>query len=355
MSVNREFKNSVFTAPFNDGCNKEEKVKRKSVFLGTVGVIIMLISFIACRDNTIIPRPGNMFDEYSFDPVSIKWYGDKEAGLQSYQANVEVWSKNSRTNYTVNMVRSYRLAIKTIDGAVYTRIDLDGDKTMPARSVISNGEEMVIINSATNAVEYRLPAGADDTPFAKLFSRETGLGRINLSLIREEAKRLSLNMSEDGSGKLLLDLPNHLFFKNPAEEVISRRASFNLADETLAEVKIVANNNNGMIVTTTTTPIYETYNNEPVKVGMVTTVDSKATSLIAGMPNDIKIYNSINELPAMDKATYERLKEEGKASEVHDFKLGNPADLSNTETIIEVYSNIDINNVPDSLFRAILN
>jgi len=214
---------------------------------------------------------------------------------------------------------------------------------------------MIIFNPLTGVIEYRLPLDTEEIPFLKLLANETGLTRINLSMIRDEAKRLSFNMIEDGKGKLLLELPNNLFPANQLENVIRHRVSFNLASETLSEVEIIKNLSDGRKETTTTTPIYELNNGVPIKVGMLTVIESKSASLIEGFPDDRKIYNSIDDIPTMSLSDYERIKDAGNVTEIKDFKFGDPADLSFTDTILEIYQDIEINNAPDGLFRLMFN
>ena len=44
----------------------------------------------------------------------------------------------------------------------------------------------------------------------------------------------------------------------------------------------------------------------------------------------------------------------GKPVVIEEFPLGNPADLSSVETIIELYENVEVNVVDDSLFKLIM-
>lgn len=43
----------------------------------------------------------------------------------------------------------------------------------------------------------------------------------------------------------------------------------------------------------------------------------------------------------------------GEIEEVENMKYGNPADLSYQETIIEMYNDIEINNLDEDLFKII--
>jgi hypothetical protein len=328
-------------------------MKIKITLVGIISILI-LINFTSCWDSHN-SEAANPFNEFMENPVSIKWYGDSKEGLQSYQADVKVYSQNNRTDINPKLQNSYRLAIKTIGQTVYTRIDFDSTATLAARSAISDGKEMIIFDPLTDTIEYRLPLDTEETPFLKLLTHETGLTRINLNMIRDEARRLSLNMIEEGKGKLLLELPNNLFPANQLENVIRHRVSFNLDLETLCEVEIIKNINDGRTETTTITPIYELNDGVPIKVGMLTVINSKAASLIEGFPDDRKIYNSIDDIPTMSLSDYEKVKDAGNVMEIKDLKFGDPADLSYKETILEIYQDIEVNNVPDGLFRLIFN
>lgn len=57
----------------------------------------------------------------------------------------------------------------------------------------------------------------------------------------------------------------------------------------------------------------------------------------------------------MSDAEYERILKSGEFEEVKNMTFGNPADLSYEETILEVYSDIEINTVDKSTFRILLN
>jgi hypothetical protein len=327
---------------------------RKLILAGLVSMLAILISFTSCRD---FHGSGteNPFRDFVDKPVSINWHGDASDGLQSYQADVKIYAQNNRTDINPRLDSSYHLSIKSINDTLYARLDFDATATTAAHSALTDGKELIIFDPATESIIYRLPMEAEESPLNRLFAGETTLTRINLAMIREEANRLSLNMIDNGKGELLLDLPSNLFPQNPLENVISRRVSFNLALETLSQIEVIAHLDDGTVETTTRTLLYELNNNVPIKVGMLTVTDSKAPSLIEGFNEDREIFNSIDEIPLMDKDMYEQLKDSGNVVDIHDFRLGDPADLSYTETIFELYQDIEINNTPDNLFRLMFN
>ena len=119
---------------------------------------------------------------------------------------------------------------------------------------------------------------------------------------------------------------------------------FDTVNEVLDEVEITTIPEEGKTVTTTQVPVYEETNGELIKIGCVTTIDTKNENLIEGFPEDYKYYNSIDEIPEISQKKYEELKKNGNIYEDVGMTLGNPADLSNIQTIVEIYDYIDINN-----------
>jgi hypothetical protein len=155
---------------------------------------------------------------------------------------------------------------------------------------------------------------------------------------------------EDTESTLAFELPSY-YFPHEYDKRLSTRVSFDAANELLNEVKTVSESQDGTIVTSTALPIYQEYRGVPIKIAMITIIDSKATALVEGFDADIPIYNSLEDIPQMSMEEYETLAKDGLASPVTAPVLGNPADLSYVETVIEVYSDIEINAVSDAAFR----
>jgi len=59
---------------------------------------------------------------------------------------------------------------------------LDSDEITVARSIISNGEEIIIFDPITDTIEFRFEIDEEETPFSRLFAKEAELTRINLSM-----------------------------------------------------------------------------------------------------------------------------------------------------------------------------
>jgi outer membrane lipoprotein-sorting protein len=316
-------------------------------------LMAVIITLSGCYD-TAMERNSNVLEPFQEGPVSITWNGDKNADVKSYQANVQVYSMNNRKDTAAGLSRTYSMAVRSFGDKVLTRINFEKDNSMPFRSVISDGEEAVVFNPETEEIGYRITLEDSKSPLYRIFGNQSAMSRINLSLVREEARRLSLNLTEDTVSKtLLLELPPELLPSNGFDKIIQSRAVFNLANDTLQETEVVMVREDETIVTTTVTLVYEDKDGVPVKIGMITVIDSKTSKLIEGIDPNYPVYNSPDDIPTLTAEQFAEMKETGNIHEVAGITFGDPADLSYIETIYEVYQDIEINAVPESMFRLI--
>lgn len=330
------------------------QVKRRRLILTGLSVLLSLLTIIACNNYTVNNAKPLADEIFSENPVNISWNGSKDEGVNSFQADIEVFSMNSRTDEYVSLQNKYRMSQKTINGVPHIRLDFAPEFNGGMyRSVVSNDTEIVLFDTNSGTVEYRIPieedASAKDLAF---FTGETALSRINLSLIKSEAKRLAFDVIDTQETALSINLPSHLF-QNEYETRISTRITFDAINETLSEVETVTILEDGSTVTTGIYPMYEESNGEPIKIGSVTFIDTQVPTLIEGFAPDIPIYESSDDIPEISSAEAEQLAMEGNLHEVPSVTFGNPADLSSLETIIEVYSDIEINSVDDASFRLL--
>jgi len=311
------------------------------------------IFILSC--NQVTYEQHNVLGQFGEDPVTINWNGNKDEGVQSFSANVQVFSKNDRTDAHADLTGTYRLSVSTVGNRILTRVDMDFDESIPYRSIVSDGEEAVAFNPITNEIGYRIPMGDSDMPLGGVFGMQSTMSRVNLSLIREEARRLALNITENSAtGTLVLQLPPELLGQNEEMRIISSRVAFDVANETLLETELIMVREDETVVTTTATPVYEDYDGVPVKIGMVTVIDSKAPGLIEGIDPDFPIYDSPEDIPIIGEAELAAMRESGIVQDIPNMTFGDPADLSYVLTVFEVYRDIEINAVPESAFRLIL-
>lgn len=117
-------------------------------------------------------------------------------------------------------------------------------------------------------------------------------------------------------------------------------------------MELVEVDSEGNRITTTVYPMYETIKGEPVKIGQITIIDTQKAELLEGF-DDVEYFDSMDEIPILSDEEYEQLMADGVLFEEEYLEFGNPADLSNVETIVEVYETIDINKAEESMFRLL--
>lgn len=320
-----------------------------------VGCSFALAVFATGCNNTV-QQKGPKYEPFGENPITITWKGES-LEVESYQANVQVYTMNNRTDTHAALSQAYRLAVSTVNDRVHTRIDFDYGSDVPFRSVISDGEDTIIFDPATEEVGYRIHSDDNQSPLYRIFGQQTGLSRINLPAIREEAARLSINMREENEGGrmvLLLDLPPALLPMQGNDAIISSRAAFDIINQTLLETEVVIKLEDDTLVTTTVTPVYEESNGIPVKIGQITVIDSKAPGLIEGVDPGTPFFESPDDIPTLSEDDFAEMQKYGNIHEIPELIFGNPGDLSNVETIYEVYQEIEINSVPDQMFRLIM-
>ena len=119
-------------------------------------------------------------------------------------------------------------------------------------------------------------------------------------------------------------------------------------------VETVTEMEDGSIVTITTCPVYEEVEDGLIiKIGQYSIIDTKSDVRYEGL-EDIEYFDSLDEIPELSQDEYDQLVDAGNAVTIENFPLGNPADPSSTETIIELYDDIEINVIDDSVFKLIM-
>lgn len=307
----------------------------------------------SCANKEAYQTPSKLF---ASNPVTVNWSNTNSNKITSYQANVSIYSKNSRKDQGFIKTQSYRMAVKTIDGVTYSRIDMnEAFADGKFRSVISNGNESMIIDSKTNEIQARIavPKESMDLSF---IGNETGFGRMNLNQIRKESQRLAFDITDDeASSELMLSLPSSLF--NNGDNLVKRISTvvkFDTVNETMTEMETKDIQSDGTSVTTTVTPVYNEHNGELIKVGSVTVIDTKVADKVDGFDSDYPVYNSAEDIPVLSDEDFEKLKESGNISVNNNVVFGDPSDLSNSVTVVEIYEDVKVNQTEDENFRLIM-
>ena len=260
---------------------------------------------------------------------------------------------NSRIDSTLKMDSTYRLCTKLIGGEQFTRLDmLDASPDGQFRSIITGPQETVLFNSLTNEIQQRSVAQHEAMDFVFL-QNELGFGKVNLDAIKQEAQRLSLDVTDDQKkSTLLISLPND-YFSTDIGKRISTKLSYDTTTETLTSIETIDVIETESTVTSTMEFVYQEIDGNYVKVGMITTIDTKYNNLIETNEPVSDYYESYDDIPEISDEDFEKMQMEGNIFENSSTIIGNPADLSSVVTIVEVYDDININNTDDSVFKLI--
>lgn len=175
--------------------------------------------------------------------------------------------------------------------------------------------------------------------------------KINISKVLETSQRLSFDINNEDNKYMEISLPSK-YFSDDYSQRISTKMCFDKLQETLTQIEIVEIDEDGKQITTTVMPVYDFVDGIPVKIAEVTTIDTFD-------PNTIEVenpygYSSIDDIPEIDEEEAERLMEEGVLFDSLDYDFGLYDTTNYTETIVELYESIEINNVEDAVFKVLM-
>ena len=327
-------------------------MQRKVLYLFILSALLIAA---ACKN--AVDGTSQLYEPFKSNPVTITWNGKADKGVESFEADVEVHTLNNRTDVHAQLRDKYRLAVKTIAGRTFIRLDFPADELhgIAARSMLSNGSEMVIFDPQTEVIEQRIALDNPNDPNLDFLKGETAVSRLNLKTIRAEASRLAFDVEDNKeTGLLTLNLPPNLLGSNADDQLISSRVSFDTHTDTLHEAETIHIREDGTKITSNTIVLYEDKDGEPVKVGSVTEITYDNPNKITGISEDVPIYNSEDDIPKLSQAEHAALQEQGIVVPNEQLIFGDPGDLSYKETVVEVYQDIGINTAQDTLFKLLL-
>lgn len=316
-----------------------------------IGLVLGIIFLISCENgmNKNVNEEMKIFKEH---PVTISWGSSQAKEMESFKADVTVYSKNSRVNKNASVSNKYRLMTKKVGDEILARIDFPkgkfGDRE---KMVLKSNSEIIIADKSTGKVEMRISEKSKNEDLDYLTGNLI-YGRINLDKIKSISEKLNFDITEEHKEVMTVSLPCNYFIEQENYGRISTKIKFDLKDELLKEIEMIDVDLEGNTITTTIMPVYEEYNGEMIKIGQISIIDTKMTEMLSGLEN-VEYFNSIDEIPEASKEEYEKAKAKGLAFDVNNMRYGNPADLSNVETIIEVYENIIINDCDRTEFRLL--
>ncbi len=317
--------------------------------LTVIAGILFLLFTSACT------QPGSTSPEVKYSDQMVSVYRSDSGTMSSYQADVKTWYQNNRSPNLPELRTEYRLSMKVVDGKLRTRIDFSSDSQSDrvARSILSDGVTMLVLNTTSNTVEQRLSVTEDQNRLALMTDSLQCMGRINLDSMQSVARRLSLDISDNTPGILQIAIPPSTLPPMPNNaKIASYKLSFDSTESVLLDSEMVIAEEDGTKVTVTTTPIYQEEGEDLIKVGeqTITAYDLPGTLDISD--NVVQSYASAEEIPEISAEELAALQAEGTVStSTSDVILGDLSDPDYTETQLTVYDDVKINTLADSLFR----
>lgn len=328
-------------------------MKRNLYKTFVIGAVAASIFCISCKKEIQSSVP-QIFEE---NPATITWNPSKTDSIDTFAATVSVYEDSNRRTGGAKLQSKYKMAVKTVADKQYVRLDFPASDNYAAKTVLTNGIDTLLVDTATNTIEQKITASEADLKLINdlgyITSQQT-LSKIDLSRVKSEAAKLALDMSENKSeGVFSVELPSK-YFSDDKETRLSTKVSYDSVNELMETVETVTEKEDGSIVTVTTCPVYEEVEDgQIVKIGQYSIIDTKSEIRFEGL-EDLEYFDSLDSIPEMSTSDYEQLVEDGNAVTIEEFPLGDPSDPSSVETIIELYDDIEINVIDDSVFKLIM-
>ena len=327
-------------------------MSKKSVFI----MLFSLILVISCSNNGNLRNTSNDKNTYDFfkeNIPTVSWNKDSSDEIKSFSADVKIFISDDRFSLTQEYAGSYKLFSKQRGDNTYNRIDMSEDDGTYLRSIISNDSEMIVYDYLTETISGRIPIRSENFPQdMDLICNKSCFGRMNLDDIRITAQKLCLDMTEEEDGVLKISIPSE-YFNNDNSIRTKTTLLFDIDSSTLNEIETVDITVEGDVIISTIYPVYYEQKEELIKIGTISVVETKKNSLIEGL-EDMEYYDSMEDIPEISLEEYEKMVNYGNVRELENYRPGNPADLSSVVTTVEVYEDIEINNVDDIAFRPLI-
>ena len=290
------------------------------------------------------------------DSVSIEIKKNESNTIESYQANVKQYSYNQRIAGQVSVPSEYRLSLKKSGNSIFTRIDFDssyyGDGK--ARSVICDGKETVVFDSATKEVEARIPFTEEEKQNTEDFGGPM-FGRLALDSYIAKCRRLSYDLQEDSVNNLMcVTLPVAEVatrIGNDGETIVYSRLYFDTQEDVLLGGESQTIDEEGTVITTSNNYLYKEVDGEPVLIGEMLEITNDFSYEIDTSDYMLPIVESEDDIPEVTEEELAEIVKDG--GEVYEFEqvIGDPSNPDYTEVIVKTYDDIQINTLEDEYFR----
>ncbi|MDR2901475.1 MAG: hypothetical protein LBV20_08195, partial [Treponema sp.] len=90
----------------------------KKVLNGCAVIIAVMVTVLLMScENSAGAKPIDSAETFfKENPVTVNWRGSNTDAIESYAAEVEVYTMNNRKDTSTSLQQTYRMAVKTIDG-----------------------------------------------------------------------------------------------------------------------------------------------------------------------------------------------------------------------------------------------
>ncbi len=280
-------------------------------------------------------------------------------GIESFQAEVKVYSSVDRKPYSNRLVSQYRLATKLIDGELYTRIDFpaDPENKIAARTFVSNGKELILLDSTTNKVVHRGPVPTEMQDVGLMVNQKpvSLFQKLDISSLRTKFRELQCDVQSADNGRLwAITVSSDILSRYALPQGKSIQSLRIYLDETMGTVagtEMVTTEEDGTVLTIKETNIYTEKDGIPILIGKVEERHIDKPYTIDTSDSSVKPLNT-ESAPIISVSEANKLIAEGLAIPMDVAMEGDPSDPDYTETNITVYESIQLNTVPDMLFKV---
>lgn len=307
--------------------------------------IFICIGLTSCEQKINDSKMKKYTDTMS---VSVKSGSIKK--IESYSANVVFYTGNSRKIGGITEKQRYRISVKEVNGSVLYRADYPSKNYSDgiARSVLATNDELFIFHTGTNNLEHRtnLTTSAIDKydgSFSEM-NRMAILGKISdFQNFRTKLYDIYKDISVDDENKTML-------INIPSEEYSHFNITFDLEDQTLlgSETKEILEDET--IITTNTKYLYQDTDGEIIKIGTIIETHYDIKNLIDASAYALPIIESEEDVRIITDEELEAIEEQGGLVYNVVPVIGDPSDPDYTETLVQLFEDIEINSVDDTLF-----
>ena len=119
-------------------------MKRKLCKLLLASIIIAVFICTSCK-NDVQKSVPQLFED---NPATITWDSSKTDFVDTFSAMVSVYEDSNRRTGGAKLFEQYKMSVKTVADKQYIRLDFPAKEKITAKSVLTNGTDTIIDDSA---------------------------------------------------------------------------------------------------------------------------------------------------------------------------------------------------------------